>query len=289
MRDISTILEQISQDIVEMIARETGENVHIMGIKDGQPGTIIATTQPERRGTVHEGAKKLILGQIDEAFITEEQAKTMSGVKPGYTAPITHNNKRIGGLGISGDPSKTKPIARIGIRIVESWLEKTVQQEHLMESVKEIHSRIEGAMAAIEEIASFSQQTTAHSIEVERIARNSDKDIQEVNVILETIKEIATNTNLLGLNAAIEAARAGELGRGFGVVAGEIRKLANSSSQATSKSAVVVNNINHGFENILRAVQETAKLNESQTASIEELTTQLTDIGMMMDTLMKRN
>ncbi|MDT8903311.1 methyl-accepting chemotaxis protein [Anaeroselena agilis] len=110
--------------------------------------------------------------------------------------------------------------------------------------------------ATSEEISAQTQEIAASSQLLTNLARESQQRARQTDDVLALIRTIANQTNLLGLNAAIEAARVGEQGRGFGVVAEEIRKLAGTSTASVNNVSTIIDSLRKDSEESYRRMNE---------------------------------
>ncbi|EOD78588.1 methyl-accepting chemotaxis sensory transducer [Grimontia indica] len=108
---------------------------------------------------------------------------------------------------------------------------------------------------SVSSVNSLLQEISDMEADIQAMSANSEK----IASVLGVIGDIAEQTNLLALNAAIEAARAGEQGRGFAVVADEVRALASRTQESTSEINEMLSKLNDGTERAVRAIENTKK------------------------------
>lgn len=238
------------------------------------PITIAITDKEKFLGIInhpkipHGIHKGLIIDKEDPLYQTIHQDKVISGIMPKEIFGFPFKGVRI--------PLKDKSGNVIGGMAMGTNLERQVEiadiSNSLADSLDQLATAITQVTQGVLEIADYSKENLTKIDQTKEETKNTDG-------VISFIRTVAGQTNLLGLNAAIEAARAGEYGRGFSVVAEEIRKLSTSSSESIKQIEGTIKNINQHITNVADGITKESGILQDQAAALQQINASVEELN----------
>lgn len=185
--------------------------------------------------------------------------------------------------------SRTDQVATAATEMAASVEDVSKNAQNAAEAANEAENSARLGADSMEKTVAIINQVANDIEAASGVIKKLETDTGGVATVLEVIKGIAEQTNLLALNAAIEAARAGEQGRGFAVVADEVRTLAQRTQESTAEIQQILETVQQGAQNAVTAIDQAMKKSYGSVDQVAEAGENLSTINRSIQTISDMN
>ena len=190
---------------------------------------------------------------------------------------------------IEAQSDNTTQVAAAMEQMTANIKEVSTNADSAEQAAKDAQKNTSSGKVIVSETISEIEHLSADIDEVSTKINELATESQNIGAVLDVIRGIAEQTNLLALNAAIEAARAGEQGRGFAVVADEVRTLASRTGQSTDEIQDMISKLQQGAQQAVEAVINSQKVSKKTVQSAAEADKALSQIDELMRVISEMN
>lgn len=183
------------------------------------------------------------------------------------------------------DTKNISAAAEVLFIVVNTLAENGYARLKLEAITKRLTSKFLEISASIQQLEASAQSVTEQQQKLNQEISQIGKITEDINFILKSISQVATNTKILGFNSSIEAARVGAAGKGFSVIATEIQKLSESSKETANKIFELTNQIKMSVSSTVSHSQVTLHTTEEQTRAMEEVSASVQEIVSLAEQL----
>lgn len=268
----------------------------MLSILGGEPNDVRNAVQAVAQGNIQTSFDTVaVKGSIYEAVQVMSQSlatmvtnldKSMHALRSELTA-VESRSKNIAEL-TSSQQQSTAMIATAMTEMASSANQVASSANDTAQSTDEADKQSQQTQSLIRSTVDNIQGLATQLNTASQAVADLDQDVNNIVKVLDVIGDIAEQTNLLALNAAIEAARAGEQGRGFAVVADEVRNLAGRTQDSTKEIQNMISNLQAGSHNAIQTMEICAETSESTVTesmsasdALQQIVTSLESITAM--------